>query len=161
MKDKKFESNPSIGVISIATNIYLDYWKSMVHSADERTTFEDSVTFFVFTDNPQEAKLFAGRLKNVRVQAIKIPSYKWPEATLFRYKIIESFNSLLKTDLLMHLDADMIFNSNPWIRIKSQLTKNDVCLVRHPGFWRPARFKKIQFYLKYPKLVNFFPDVIW
>ena len=145
--------NPSsIGVMSVATNIYLEYWKAMVLSADEVTKVQDKVTFFVFTDDLKALEEFKKRLINIKVQAFEILPLRWPEATLLRYQIFDSNFEHLTTDLLMHLDADMLFKSNPWNRIKNNLAAKPICLVEHPGYWRPKGTKKIILYLSNPLL---------
>jgi len=145
--------NPSsIGVMSVATNIYLEYWKAMILSADGVTKVEDNVTFFVFTDDLNGVEAFKKRLVNIKVQAFEISPYRWPEATLLRYQIFDSHFQHLTTDVLMHLDADMLFRLNPWNRIKKNLDTKSICLVEHPGYWRPKGIKKVILYLSHPIL---------
>jgi hypothetical protein len=146
------ESIVTIGVMSVATNLYLDYWKAMVQSAEIVSKIEDQVTFFVFTDNPSEVRNFSQILSNVKVKAFEISPYGWPEATLLRYQVFDSQIDQMDTDLLMHLDADMLFSSNPWSRIKQKLVTEKVCLVLHPGFWRPTGRGRLALYLRYPLL---------
>jgi hypothetical protein len=149
---REAESIVTIGVMSVATNLYLDYWKAMVQSAEIVSRIEDQVTFFVFTDNPSEVRNFSQILSNVKVKAFEIPPYGWPEATLLRYQVFESKMDQMDTDLLMHLDADMLFSNNPWSRIKKNLVTEKVCLVSHPGFWRPTGCGRLALYLRHPLL---------
>lgn len=143
---------PSVGVMSVATNLYLNYWKSMVLSADRVSLAEDQITFIVFTENPEEATSFGSQLLNVKVRAYKIDAYSWPEATLLRYEIFLKQVNQIDCDILMHLDADMLFAANPWNRIKNNLREQAVCLVRHPGFWRPKKSMRASLYLKNPAI---------
>jgi len=143
-------SSATIGVMSVATNQYLNYWKSMVKSAEAVTSAEDRVTFFVFTDDPAEANAFATEVKNVKIRVFGIESFGWPEATLLRYKIFQSCIKQLDTEILVHLDADMYIVSNPWQRIRNNLENNSVCLVKHPGFWRPGGISRIFLYVLNP-----------
>ena len=152
MNSRDGESVATIGVMSVATNLYLDYWKTMVQSAELVTKNEDGVTFFVFTDNPSEVKSFAKNLKNVNVKAFEIAPFGWPEATLLRYQIFESQIVELDTDILMHLDADMLISRSPWSRIKLRLARENVCLVSHPGFWRPTAARRLALYIRHPLL---------
>jgi hypothetical protein len=147
------ESVETIGVMSVATNLYLGYWKTMVQSAELVSKTEDEITFFVFTDNPSEVKNFARSLKNLRVKAFEIAPYGWPEATLLRYQIFESQMDQMNTDVLMHLDADMLILRNPWSRIKLKLSTEKVCLVLHPGFWRPTGVQRMALYMVHPLLI--------
>ena len=124
----------------------------MVISAEKVSTREDKITFLVFTDNPEAAEKFARSLSNTSVKVFEIPPYKWPEATLLRYQIFESHMDELNFDILMHLDADMLFASSPWDRIRKQLISSSICLVEHPGFWRPMGKRRIFLYLSNPLL---------
>lgn len=152
------DQNPgSIGVMSVATNLYLDYWKTMVLSADQVTKIEDKVKFYVFTDQPSEVEHFSKKLANVNVKAFEIPPYGWPEATLLRYEIFNARFDLLDSEFLMHLDADMLINANPWDRVKFQLERETVCLVAHPGFWRPKGLGLFRLYAINPFL--FYRDI--
>ena len=139
--------------MTIATNLYLDYWKDLVKSADSLCSESDLVKYFVFTDDPRSARDFSRDLKNVEVCALEIPPYKWPEATLLRYRIfLENFDKI-DADVLIHLDADMTVNTNPWHRIHENLIQSDICLVRHPGFWRSYSLRKIVIYFRNPNLL--------
>jgi len=124
----------------------------MVQSADSVSKIEDAVTFFVFTDDPKSAEIFAKELKNVTVRAFKIESFGWPEATLLRYAIFSSHIQEMNSDILMHLDADMLFSENPWSRVRSRLIQERICLVLHPGFWRPVGTKRVALYVLNPEL---------
>jgi len=149
---KKLNTAPTIGILTVATNIYLDYWKALVLSADLVSSNEDEVVFYVFTEKSLEAKEFAEQLKNVKVKVFPIPGYGWPEATLLRYEIFNSQLDLIDSEILVHLDADMLLNSSPWNRIRQRISENAICLVGHPGFWRPKGSKKLSLYIKYPLL---------
>ena len=51
----------------------------------------------------------------------------------------------------------MVIDKNPWTRIRKQLEIHEVCLVRHPGFWRSNSTKKLIIYLRSPNLI--LPDL--
>jgi hypothetical protein len=124
----------------------------MVLSADKVSEIEDEVTFFVFTENPESALDFGRKLDNVKVKAFKIPPYAWPDATLLRYEIFFSHLNELTSGILMHLDADMLFANNPWQRIRNSLNESSVCLVAHPGFWRPHGAQRALLYFLHPTI---------
>lgn len=150
MLEIKESQEPSIGVMTVATNIYFDYWQKMVASADERSIESDRITFFVFTEQIQKLKVFSKTLKNVKVIGFKVFPYGWPDATLLRYQIFSEQYSTMNTDVLMHLDADMIFVSNPWENVRRLVANNQICLVQHPGFWRSKGLSRVTFYLGHP-----------
>ena len=150
MLETKESQRPSIGVMTVATNIYFDYWQKMVTSADERSFESDEITFFVFTEQIQKIEAFSKTLKNVKVIGFKVIPYSWPDATLLRYQIFSSQYSNMNADVLMHLDADMIFASNPWEKVRQLVANNQICLIRHPGFWRSNGLSRVSFYLRHP-----------
>jgi len=141
---------PSIGVMTVATNIYFDYWQQMVSSADEQSFKSDQITFFVFTEQIQKIEAFSRTLKNVKVHGFRVFPHRWPDATLLRYQMFSDQYSNMNTDVLMHLDADMIFASNPWGNIRRLMANNQICLIQHPGFWRSKGLSGVAFYLRHP-----------
>jgi len=146
----KESQEPSIGVMTVATNIYFDYWQKMVISADERSMQSDQITFFVFTEQIQKIDAFSKTLKNVNVIGFRITPYGWPDATLLRYQIFRDHYLKMDTDVLMHLDADMLFASNPWKSVRQMVANNQICLIHHPGFWRSKGLSRATFYLTHP-----------
>jgi hypothetical protein len=128
----------------------------MALSFDTSTQLSDRVVLHVFTNQIEEVGRIQAELKHVTVVAHEIPNYKWPEATLLRYQIFEAAAEVISEDLLMHLDADMIINRSPIETILKASTTSPICLVSHPGYWRPKGFvNKVNFYRKnLPVLLN-------
>jgi hypothetical protein len=156
MSNYTVQSKSSIGVMTIATNIYIDYWADMIRSADKYPSEQFEITFHVFTDNVNLAQKVARKLNNVQVQVHLIPAYVWPEATLLRYSVFLEYINSLNQEYLMHLDADMLFVSSPWEEFQKSLANFSICLVEHPGFWRPSGLSYIEFFIKNP--MNLFKD---
>lgn len=150
MLEIKESQGPSIGVMTVATNIYFDYWQKMVESADEQSIQSDQITFFVFSEQIQKINAFSKTLKNVKVIGFPIIPYGWPDATLLRYQIFRDHYSKMNTEVLMHLDADMFFASSPWKIVRQLMSNNQICLVQHPGFWRSKGLSRATFYLRHP-----------
>ena len=130
----------SLGVLTVATNIYIEYWREMAISFDANCRRSDNVVLHVFTNQIDEVERVKTQLRNVLVVSHEIPNYKWPEATLLRYRIFEEAAEDLSEDLLMHLDADMLINQSPLETILKASKAGQVCLVSHPGYWRPKAF---------------------
>lgn len=143
----------SIGIVSIATNKYIEYWKELVLSADELLFPGADVTFHVFTDNPMEAERLQSQLIFKKIVAHKIAPYSWPEATLLRYKVIKEHVNVLKHDYLMHLDADMLVNGLVETKILTSSNPTNMTLVLHPGFWRPHGLNRVRFYFFNPSFM--------
>lgn len=139
--------SPSLGVLTVATNAYIDYWREMALSFNANIKLNENVVLHVFTNQIDQVEKIKIELKNVRVIGHEIANYKWPEATLLRYRIFEEFASELSEEFLMHLDADMVINQPPLEIIFKALTKSPICLVSHPGYWRPKKwFDRSRFY---------------
>lgn len=142
-------SVPSLGVLTVATNIYVNYWREMALSFDMNCERKDNVVLHVFTNQIEEVEQVKLQLKNIMVVAHEIPNYIWPEATLLRYRIFSEAADDLSEDLLMHLDADMLINRSPVGVIQNASSSGQICLVSHPGYWRPRKFsRKVDFYVK-------------
>lgn len=141
----------SLGILSVATNKYIDYWEELATSVDLNCPPDGAkVKMHVFTDQVLRANNHALTLKNISVETYEIESYKWPEATLFRYRIFEAKLPQIHEELLMHLDADMKIEKWFVSEIPNKLKKG-IALVSHPGFYRPKSWSKLSFYWKNPR----------
>ena len=137
----------TLGVITVATNKYLDYWADQARSFVANPSQDLDLTLHVFTDQPDRVGQVASNL-SVRVVTHIIPNYKWPEAALYRYQLIHDFKEELTEDILMHLDADMLVRASiTSSQLKSQMS-NGICLVRHPGYFRPRGLARIILYFQ-------------
>ena len=139
----------SLGVLTVATNIYIEYWREMAISFDANCKQSDNVVLHVFTNQIDEVERVKTQLRNVLVFGHEIPNYKWPEATLLRYQIFKDAAQDLSEDLLMHLDADMLINEYPLDIIYEASAAGQMCFVSHPGYWRPKKLRgRAKFYKK-------------
>ena len=129
----------SIGVMTVATNIYIDYWSKMVASLELNTPDGVLINAHVFTDQPEKACKTAQTLKKVHVVVHVIPSYGWPEATLLRYEVFSQASNSLNEEILMHLDADMLIVGDFTTKVFDSVLRDEIVLVAHPGFWRPKK----------------------
>lgn len=141
----------TLGVITVATNEYVNYWADQARSFAKNPSQDLEVTLHVFTDQPDFIDKVASTIA-IRVVTHVVPSYKWPQAALYRYKLIHEFSEQFSEDILMHLDADMLvqapFNS---LALRKPM-KNGICLVRHPGFFRPKGLARLLLYLRNPQV---------
>jgi len=141
----------NIGILTVATNKYIDYWKLLAQSID-KVVVGDKVTLHVFTDEPEIVIELRKHILNLEIVTYKIPNYQWPEATLFRYRIFRDHLKDISHDVLMHLDADMIVDSNFLEFLPNELV-NGIALVKHPGYFRPAKIRLLKFYLNNSKYI--------
>lgn len=147
----------TLGVITVATNRYVDYWIDQAKSFAANPSQDLEITLHVFTDQLDRVKEIASTIP-IRIVAHEIPSYKWPEASLYRFKIMHEFRDKLNEDLLMHLDADMLIKASVSVEELGAHLSSGICLVRHPGYYRPSGLAKVSFYLQNPLAI--FRDVL-
>lgn len=140
-------------IVTIATNVYLDYWRTMVESAESNLD-ANGLQFVVFTDDPDAAHTFALQHPASQFSIVKVPPYRWPEATLYRYTVIAENADKILGATVAHVDADMTFRSRARLALGSDGT-SAITLVKHPGFRRPRGNSRMRYYLASPlKLVT-------
>lgn len=143
----------TIGVMTVATNRYVDYWRRMAVSADEHLFPGHRVVLHVFTDRPEEARAAAAHLERVEIDAVEIPPYTWPEATLLRYEVFAAHRDRLTEDVLIHLDADMLVVDDVGPALDPAAWNGGIALVRHPGFRRPPMPHRLAYYARHPRRI--------
>jgi len=147
------DRKPSIAIFSVATNIYFEYWKKMVISAD-RYLFADNIkSFHVFTNRSLDPNFEKELSNKSRIHIHRISNLQWPLATLNRYKLISEYGPNINNEIFMHLDADMIVVPNQDQDIYSFLIKNQISFIRHPGYWRIKFPERFNFYMNFPKFL--------
>lgn len=129
------EGRVAYTVFSVATGLYLDYWADLARSADERLFPSSSLQLIVFTDRDAEAEEMAARLNRTSVDVVRVPALRWPEATLQRYELLWTARDLVRGDVLMHLDADMLVTASPPEDMDFLGLDGGVGLVEHPGYF--------------------------
>ena len=155
MKHLTPEANCSVGVVTVATNLYLDYWLDMALSAERHLFLGHEVVMHVFTDRVADVTAMKSHFSRVTVNAVKIDKLLWPEATLLRYEIFDAHREFLQQDLLMHLDADMLLVQNVGPELQPLNWPEGTALVQHPGYRRPRGGSLLAFYGKSPgKLIH-------
>jgi hypothetical protein len=142
----------TLGILTIATNSYVSYWKNQAASINAHLNTDLDITLHVFTDDVAAVSEYGAKL-DIRVEAHPIPSYGWPEATLYRYRVFYEHQHLMKQDLLMYLDADMLVKQGFTHNSLNYPLGSGVCLVLHPGYYRPQRVKMLMFYLRNMSLI--------
>jgi len=144
---------PSIGVLTVATNRYLDYWLAMAQSVEQHLFPGHPIVMHVFTDRVDDAREMARTLTRVQVDPVSIEPYGWPEATLLRYEVFNAHRDQIGEDVLLHLDADMLLVDSVGPELQPDSWLNGIALVTHPGFRRPRGAGRLGVYLRRPKLV--------
>jgi len=139
-----------LAVAVIATKNYLRYAWELASSFSQMFEKPHTVKLCIFTDSPQS---FETSDLRTAVELVKIPSYGWPEATLFRYQIISDHSEIFSSSFAMYVDADAVVSTK--LRIsdlagplnQSTTTCPGMCLVQHPGYasrsWIVSRLLKL------------------
>ena len=138
-----------IGILTVATNSYADYWINLANSVDKFTDSEHEIHMHVFTDNPEYCESKVSNFKKVKFKFFKIPGYGWPDATIKRYELIATNREEIVGDVLIHMDADMLVRSSDFSS-EFKLGSDKVGLVEHPGFWRPNGASRLALYARSP-----------
>jgi hypothetical protein len=144
----------NLGIISIATNKYIEYWNEQATSLNDQINEYSRVSVFVFTDRVEEALSHSQTLDRLNVKVVEIPNYGWPDATLLRYQIMKSnFSIFSDQDVLVYLDADMRVVAPLDTRLFFKEMKGGVNLVRHPGYFRDPGLNAAKFYFRNPLIL--------
>jgi len=150
----KLSVNRDVAVLTVATNRYIDYWKQMVQSAERLLAPGSNLTFYVFTDHPDEAREFGYSLSRSRIVPITTSSLGWPDATLLRYELFRESWDQVQGDVVIHLDADMYFFSETILSPDPGEWQGGIALVRHPGYRRPNLSRRLKLYLGAPQMLG-------
>lgn len=140
-----------LGILTIATNRYLEYFEDLVKSYIDVYPNSNNLEWYLFTNRVGDAKEITKKIP-VKVKVIEVPAYSFPEATLLRYKIYLDNAEQLESDLLMHLDADMLIKSGNFLNVVSNsAAREQMTLIKHPGFFRPHGISRLFFYTQNPR----------
>jgi hypothetical protein len=142
----------AVGIVSIATNNYILYWKELAQSLEEFSETEVSFTLHILTDDVDLADQISQELKKVTIKIYQIDPLGWPEATLMRYKLMEEHSSFFEEEVLMYLDSDMKVLKIPPRNLFESCFETGMALVEHPGFYRPKGFRRVILYLFNPRI---------
>jgi hypothetical protein len=117
-----------VGLLVISTGKYDQFVQPLIDSIEDNFFRGHTVDVYLFTDKPaieietRRINLFIG----------EIPSYKFPWATLYRYKIITQFSEWIYADYLFYIDVDMLFCG----RVSEEILFDGLTAVLHPGYFK-------------------------
>jgi len=143
----------SVGIVTIATNQYLEYWREMALSVERNLFPDQEVVMHVFTDRVVDAKSMALQFSRVTVNVVEIDQLKWPEATLLRYEVFDAHRDFLQQDVIMHLDADMLVVDKVGPELWPFNWPGGIALVQHPGYRRPKGRNLALLYIRNPRML--------
>lgn len=122
----------------------------MVCSYANVKTRYPNLEFHVITDQKERFENLNFHSAGLQIKSHVVENLKWPMATLLRYKLMRQFGKDLECEILMHLDADMLFHENFNFAHLIESASNNLVFIEHPGFWRPKSVLQLSFYMQNP-----------
>lgn len=139
----------NIEFVTVATNVYIDYFRNLVESIHRSLPDTDNLRLHVFTNEVEKAELIANDYPGISLTVNRIPNLGWPDATLSRYKYLSGVASI-HSGIVAYIDADMLINADVRKMLFSESTYGKMVFVEHPGYWRSKGWNLINFYLRHP-----------
>ena len=117
----------NVAVVFIGTDKYISFFDGWKKSIDTHFLVGENKELFVFSDTEVTGENITG---------VKTENYKWPYATLYRFKMINSQREkLLGFDYIFYVDADLHARAN--IKLSDMIKDGkDFVGVHHPGNFR-------------------------
>ena len=136
-------------IFSVATERYLPFWVNLVKSAQKHISGDISVQWVLFTDLEEIATSLSKEL-GINLYVSNYEGGEWPMPTLLRYELMSNVKVNIKGRIVMHLDADMLFvNQVTKLDLDEAISKNEIALIGHPGFFRPNGVDRFKFYFSH------------
>jgi len=117
----------TISLLLIATNKYKQFIPALLTGANRYFFNDHLVEVVLFTDCPEDFASYGSSIKT-----IKIPSYGFPQATLYRYQMFTDHAAEITGDYVVYSDVDMAFVGEVNTDI---LPHRGLFATQHPGFY--------------------------
>ena len=142
----------SVGItfISIATGKYTDYLLNSIESY-RNLGVVTPVHWVILTDNVPRLKRELSDDFLIGFIFVEIQSFGWPDATLLRYELISSVESLITGSVVVYLDADMRFVKTPTFLESNWRPSASLCFTLHPGFYFKDLYSLLSLSYRAPK----------
>jgi hypothetical protein len=144
----------NLGVLTVATGEYIEYWKSALLNIDASAAVIPKVTFHLFTDKVEEANSFLQTQSGFTVVVHQIKALPWPAISIKRYDFYLNESKHILEDFLIHLDADMLINNDFFKEFFLQSRKGVPSVVSHPGFWTPKKWREYYSFIASPRALQ-------
>jgi len=136
-------------IFSVATDRYLEFWLELLSSAEKFLDKDLTVQWILFTNREKDIPFSVTNGLGTSLVTVRFESSPWPMPTLLRYELLVSAAEIVEGEIVMHLDADMLFASSlSKDDLHQALGNHKVALVKHPGYFRPQKLARIKFYLR-------------
>lgn len=118
-----------IGLLIIATRKYKQFFPQLLEGVKKHFLPNHKVTIFLFCDTHIDDCIGNERVK---IEQYPIPAYRFPEATLYRFKIFDEYCwRMASMDYLFYSDVDMGFIDE----VGDEILGTGLTVVFHPGFY--------------------------
>lgn len=124
-----------LGIYIVSTRNYINLLDTIIGDIYRvfKNTEDVKLTINIATDNPRNLLKKIEKFDSVSFKVLEIPNYGWPEATLFRYKIMKQFNNFFDYDFCMYIDCDMRIHQN-FLMNQNILKSDKLNVVLHPSY---------------------------
>jgi hypothetical protein len=121
----------TLGIAVIACGpSFLKYSQILVEGINSRVKLHGNIRVYVITD---QHVVDVNNPSNVEIVYINIPKLEWPEATLFRYKLINKYLTNENLTHIFYMDADL--EVIDYIDETDFLLEDKLFCVAHPGYF--------------------------
>ena len=129
----------------IGTNGYHEFILNLLNSLDLQAIERSSHEFIVLTDSPSdvlESEVYR-QLSN-QIKVAKVEPYGWPEATLFRFKLMLEHWDIASNPFVGYLDADcLIRDTKRFLNGPDLSDESLIYFVAHPGYFKSPLWKRL------------------
>jgi hypothetical protein len=141
-------------IFSVATDRYLEFWFELLRTAEQFLDIDLNVQWILFTNRENDIPQTISERFGANLLIVRFESSPWPMPTLLRYELLAKVSDKVEGEIVMHLDADMIFaGSLTWNNLIQSIGNNKIALVQHPGYFRPNKLENVKFYFKHPRYI--------
>ncbi len=116
-----------INLLIISTNRYKEFVQPLLNGVIKNFFSSHQITVHLFTDELQE--LIGDN--RVRIEQHLISPYRFPEASMLRYRVFTDHAQEIKGDWIFYLDVDTEIVAP----VEDNILIGDIIAVRHPGFY--------------------------
>lgn len=128
-----------ISIFIIATKNYVVYAKLLIESFIKFTDSALRVEFVLLTDARFDFFQEISLPDHLTISVASIESLGWPEATLFRFRLMSAHSHLARGHRIAYIDADMVVSGpvflQDFLSVIDAQPPNQMVLVRHPGYF--------------------------
>ena len=124
----------NLGIFTIFTNIYKDYFDNFVNSLNLFFPGEKKELCILSDGLKDKNDIFIGDVHVIVNEIIDLP---YPYINMNKFQFINEYNKKMNFDYIAYFDADTIFfekDTKFWQILKDEIKTNKIVISRHPFF---------------------------